>query len=396
MKTVNVKGNIHWVGIIDWDLRYFHGPSYTTHRGTTYNSYLIQDEQPTLVDTVFAPFGEEFLDKISSLINPADIKYVVVNHLETDHSGSLPRIMEAAPGATILCSPRAAASMNKIFHREFPLQVVKSGDAVNIGKYNLNFLEAPMLHWPDSMFTYIPEEKLLMPNDAFGQHYASSGRFDEDVDQCVLMQEARKYYANILLPLSKMVQKKLAEVQKLGLEIEMIAPSHGIIWRNPARIIEAYSEWSAQKPLNKAIVVYETMWGSTAKMARAVMEGLGEAGMEAVLYEMKGSDYSDIISDLVDTALLVIGSPTIHRDFLPSLSSFLDDLAGLKPAGKKAASFGSHGWSKGSTEKIGKRLESAGFEVISEPMDIFWVPASEDLQACREYGKKLAEAAKPE
>lgn len=386
-----IKSNIFWVGCVDWNIRYFHGPMYSTHRGTTYNSYLIIDDEPTLVDTVYTPFGQDLLENIRAIIDPKELKYVVVNHVEMDHSGALPKIMEAAPQATILCSEKAAPSIDKHFNGNWNKRVVKTGDIVKIGRRTLAFVEAPMLHWPDSMFTYIPEEKLLMPNDAFGQHIATSARFDDEVDMVEVMQEAKKYYANILMPFSPLVLKKIEEVVKMGIEIDMIAPSHGIIWRkDPGKISDAYVNWAKLTYRKKATVVYDTMWGSTDKMAHAIYEGLVEGGMEVKMYKMSVSDRNDVISEVIDSELVLLGSPTVNREFLPSLSAFLDDLMGLKPRNKRAALFGSSGWSRGATEKMDKRVKEAGFTLLEQTMEVYWVPEADELEKCREFGRSLA------
>jgi len=398
MKPVEIKKNVYWLGVIDWNVRYFHGATYSTHRGTTYNSYLILDEQPTLVDTVYTPFANELLESISKLIDPKKIKYVVINHVEVDHAGALPAIMAAAPDATIICSAKAAPVIDRYFNSTWKKQIVKTGDTLSVGKNTLSFVEAPMLHWPDSMFTYIPEEKLLLPNDAFGQHLATSTRFDDDTDLAVMMQEAKKYYANILLPFGPLVLKKIDEIVKMGLEIEMIAPSHGNIWRkDPGKIIDAYLRWAASKHQKKAIVVYETIWGSTEKMAHSILEGLVDGGMEAKLYKISESDASDVIAEILDAELVVVGSATMNRDFLPKLSPFLDDLMGLKPKKKRAALFASSGWSGGAIEQMTARIQKAGFSLAeTDTLEIFWTPHPEDIVQCQEFGRRLAAGYKTE
>jgi flavorubredoxin len=386
-----IKNDIYWVGALDWNIRYFHGPMYTTHRGTTYNAYLLLDDEPTLVDTVYTPFGDELLENIRALIDPKKLKYIVVNHVEMDHSGALPKVMEAAPQATILCSEKAAPSIEKHFNASWNMRIVKTGDTVSIGKRTLAFVEAPMLHWPDSMFTYIPEEKLLLPNDAFGQHIATSSRFDDEVEMTEVMQEAKKYYANILLPFSPLVLKKINEVVEMGIEIDMIAPSHGIIWRkDPGKIINAYVEWAKGTSRKKATIVYDTMWGSTEKMAKAIYDGLVDGGMEVKMYRMSVSDRNDVIAEVMDSELVVAGSPTINREFIPAMSAFLDDLMGLKPKKKRAAIFSSSGWSRGATEKMDNRLKEAGFTLSDETMEVYWVPSAEELESCRQFGRQLA------
>lgn len=393
MLPVEIKEKIYWLGVLDWNVRYFHGATYTTNRGTTYNSYLLLDEAPTLVDTCFTPFAGELLTSLRRLLDPRQLRYVVVNHVETDHAGALPAVMEAAPQAKIICSAKAAPALDKLFGGSWTKQVVKTGDTVSIGRRTLSFIEAPMLHWPDSMFTYVPEEKLLLPNDAFGQHLCSSTRFDDDTDEAVIMQEAQKYYANILLPFGPLVLKKIAEIGKMKLDIEMIAPSHGIIWRqDPGKIINAYTGWAKGENRNKAVVAYETIWGSTEKMAHAILEGLVQSGMEAKLYKMSVSDPSEVIADLLDAELLVVGSPTMNRDFLPKLSPFIDDLAALKPKGKRAALFSSSGWSGGAVAELTARISKAGF-TVADSLEIFWAPSAPELENCRQFGRQLADRA---
>ncbi|HPT34204.1 MAG TPA: flavodoxin domain-containing protein [Bacillota bacterium] len=392
MKPVEIKKDIYWVGVVDWDLRYFHGPSYTTHRGTTYNSYLILDDQVTLVDTVYAPFAGELLERIKKVVDPARIENIVVNHIETDHSGALPEVMKAAPGARIYCTAKAREGLIKHYGgAEWDYRVVKTGQELSTGRRTLSFIEAPMLHWPDSMFTYIREEALLLPNDAFGQHLATSGRFDDQVDNFILMEEAAKYYANILYPLSGLVAKKLKEVEGLNIPIEMIAPSHGVIWRtDPGQIIEAYRRWSGGEWKEKALVVYDTMWGSTETMARYITEGLAAGGVETRLYKLSASDHSDIYKELLETRLLVVGSSTIHRQFISTLSPFLDGLIGLKPLNRLGAAFGAYGWSRGAVKGIEERLAAAGIQLAQESLEILWVPDGKERERCFQWGLALA------
>jgi flavorubredoxin len=392
MKPVLLKEGIYWVGAVDWDLRYFHGPIYTTHRGTTYNSYLIADDHLTLVDAVYAPFAGELIGRIKAVADPSRIENVIVNHIETDHAGALPEIMKLAPGAKIYCSARARDGLQKHFPGAgWDYRVVKTGMELSTGRRTLTFVEAPMLHWPDSMFTYIPQEALLLPNDAFGQHLASSSRFDDEVDGHVLMEEAAKYYANILYPVSRLVLKKLAELEGMNIPVEMIAPSHGIIWRSrSSRIVEAYRRWAAGEWERKSLVVYETMWGSTMLMARAIAEGLSDQGVATKLYRISAGDYSDIIKELLEARLLVVGSSTIHRHFIASLAPFLDSLACLQPVNRIGAVFGSYGWSKGAAQAVTERLKQAGIETVPESLEVLWIPDQDDRQRCYQWGGSLA------
>src|SRR4030042_4195780 len=246
MNKITLAENINWVGVVDWNIRDFHG--YTTRRGSTYNAYLIKDEKTALVDTVKQAFSSELIQKVSELVDPEKIDYIIINHVEMDHSSSLPIVAKHAKNATIIASQKGKDAIIEHYGPDFNIQTVKSGDELKLGARTLKFLEAPMLHWPDSMFTYVVEDKILMPNDAFGQHLASGGRFDDEVDEHILMEEAAKYYANILMPFGSLITRKIDEVTQLGVAPVMIAPSHGIIWRsNPTKIDNAYFDWSACK-----------------------------------------------------------------------------------------------------------------------------------------------------
>lgn len=395
MPTVEVVPGIHLVGAVDWNIRYFHGPAYSTHRGTTYNSYLILDEKKVLVDTVYAPFSGDLIRNLRELVDPAELDYIVVNHVESDHSGALPAIKALAPNAKIFCSAKAVDALRKHYFADWDLTVVKTGDTLHIGRRTLKFVEAPMLHWPDSMFTYIIEDRVLMPNDAFGQHLASAFHFDDSVDHAVLMDEAAKYYANILYPFSALVLKKIEELGTLGIAPVIIAPSHGVIWRkNPEAIIQAYQKWASGVALRKAVVVYDTMWESTAKMARSILDGLVDEGVDAFLFKMSACDRSDVIKEVLNAKAVVVGSSTINRDILPPISPFLDDLAGLRPTGKIGLAFGSHGWGGGAVKTIEERLTHAGVQILREAFTVRWVPTEEELQSAREVGREVGRAVK--
>jgi anaerobic nitric oxide reductase flavorubredoxin len=391
MPPVKVLENIYWVGAVDWNIRNFHGFTYTTHRGTTYNAYLIVDEKIALVDSVYGPFAGEMLEKIKEIVDPSRIDYIIANHVETDHSGAIAEVLKQAPRARVIGTARCRAGLEKHYFGNWDFQVVKTGEELKLGKRTLKFLEAPMLHWPDSMFTYIEEDGLLLPNDAFGQHLASSGRFDDEVDEAVLMAEAAKYYANILWPFSTLVLRKIEEVQKLGLKINMIAPSHGVIWRkDPGKIINAYLSWARGEARRKALVVYDTMWGSTEKMAKAMVEGLRSEGVEVMMFRLPYSDRSDIVKELLDARGLLMGSGTINNGIIPTVAPFLEDLVGLKPRGKIAAAFGSYGWGGGAVKHIEESLKKAGMEIVLPGLEVNWVPNKEELQKCFEFGREFA------
>ena len=392
MSTVEVVKNIHWVGAVDWNIRSFHGFTYSTHRGTTYNSYLITDNKITLVDTVFGPFTNEMLERISEITDPSKIDYVIANHVETDHSGAIFEIIRRAPNATVIGTARCKEGLQKHYFGNWNFQVVKTGDEISLGSKTLKFIEAPMLHWPDSMFTYVPEDSLLLPNDAFGQHLATSKRFNDEVDHAILMEEAAKYYANILWPVSPVVSRKIEEISKMGLPIRMIAPSHGVIWRdNPSQIVESYLKWAKGEARKRVLVVYDTMWGSTEKMAKMILKGISSEGVETSLFRLPYSDRGDIFKELLDAKCLVIGSSTINNNILPTVSPFLDELVGLKPVNKTAAVFGSYGWSGGAVKTLEDSITKAGIKNIAPSLAVKWAPDALELQRCYEFGREIAQ-----
>ena len=390
MSAVEIKKGIYWVGAVDWDIREFHGPSYHTTRGTTYNAYLIIDDKITLVDLVDADFVDVMLDNIREIVDPSKIDYVVVNHVEPDHSGAFPTLMKYAKNAKVFCSKNGKDAMLHHYFGDYSYEVVKTGDVIELGKRTIKFVEAPMLHWPDSMFSYVEEESLLFPNDAFGQHLASTGRFDDENDMCTIMEEAKRYYANILMPFSALVVRKIEEIVKMGLKIDMIAPSHGIIWRSsPEKIIEKYMQWGKGETTKKAVIAYDTMWFSTEKMARSIIEGLSSEGVETKLYKISRSDVNDIMTDILDAKAVLVASSTINNTMIPDVAYFLEELVGLRPVKKIGASFGSYGWGKGAVANIEKRIKDAGISIVKEGLQIKYVPTEEDLKACYEFGKEI-------
>ncbi len=387
-KAVLAEG-INWVGVVDWNIRDFH--DYITRRGSTYNAYLIQDEKIALVDTVKHTFSSELLRNICEIIGPAKIDYIIVNHVEMDHSSSLPIIANYAKNATIIASERGKDAITEHYGAGFNIKTVKTGDTLKLGKRTLRFVEAPMLHWPDSMFTYVVEDKILMPNDAFGQHLASVQRFDDEVDGHVLMEEAATYYANILMPLGPLITRKIQEVVQLGIAPAVIAPSHGIIWRsNPSKIIQAYLDWSSGKSKNKVIIVHDTMWGSTDKMARAIAEGAASEGIDVKLLKLRASDQTEAMTEILDAKAVVVGSPTLNNQMFPTLSAFLTYATGLKPKGKVWAFFGSYGWGGGAVKSMVETARKAGFDVLDPGVEVKYIPEAEDLKKCFEFGRQIA------
>jgi anaerobic nitric oxide reductase flavorubredoxin len=389
MEKVSLAKDIYWVGAVDWNIRDFHG--YKTSRGSTYNAYLILDEKNALIDTVKANFSSDLISHISEIINLEKIDYIIVNHVEMDHSSSLPIIAKLAKNATIIASERGKDAIFEHYGPDLKITTVKNGDEIKLGKHTLKFLEAPMLHWPDSMFTYIVEDKLLMPNDAFGQHLASAGRFDDEVDDHILMEEASKYYANILMLFGPLVARKIQEVVQLGIPIDLIAPSHGIIWRkDPSKIIKAYLDWSSGKATKKIAIVFDTMWGSTDKMARAIAEGAISQGVEVKMLKLRASDNSEALTEILDAKAVLVGSPTINNGMFPTLGSFMTYAVGLKPKDKLWSFFGSFGWGGGAVRNMTEMAKKAGFEVQEPGLEIKYVPDEEDLKKCFEFGKRIA------
>jgi anaerobic nitric oxide reductase flavorubredoxin len=389
MNKVTLAEGINWVGVVDWNLRDFHG--YVTRRGTSYNAYLISDEKTALIDTVKHTFSNELLRNICEIVDPAKIDYIIVNHVEMDHSSSLPVIAKYAKNAKIIASQRGKDAIIEHYGADFRIETVKTGDELKLGKRTLRFVEAPMLHWPDSMFTYVVEDKILMPNDAFGQHLATSQRFDDEVDEHVLMEEAKTYFANILMPFAPLITRKIQEVVQMGIPIAMIAPSHGIIWRSaPSKIINAYLDWSAGVSKNKVVIVYDTMWGSTDKMARAIAEGATSEGVDVKLLKLRASDLSEVMTEILDAKAVIVGSPTLNNGMFPTLGSFLTYATGLKPKGKLWSFFGSYGWGGGAVKGITEMAQKAGFQVHESSVEVKYVPDHEDLKKCFEFGQQIA------
>ena len=391
MKPIEIAKDIYWLGVIDWNIRDFHG--YYIYQGTTYNSYLIMDEKITLIDTVKKEFADELIASISQLVDPKKIDYVISNHTEMDHSGGLPRVMHRIGEDTPLyCSKMGHKNLSKHFSQKWNYQPVEDGGELSLGKRNLTFMETRMLHWPDSMFTYVNEDKLLFSSDAFGQHYAGPERFDDQIGDDI-MPHARKYFANILLLYSPLILKLVDKVTEMGLAIDMICPDHGIIWRkDPSKIINAYVEWSTQKSKRKAVVIYDTMWHSTETMAEAIVEALGEEGVDAKPMHLRNCHRSDIITEVLDAGAVIVGSPTINNGLFPTVSDFLTYMKGLKPKNKVAAAFGSYGWSGEAVKLINEELEQMKLDLIDPGVRIQYVPDDKGLDACHELGKKIAQA----
>ncbi len=391
--SITVKNNIKWVGKIDWELRKFHGDEYSTHNGSSYNSYLIKEDKVALIDTVWGPFAKEFVENLAKEIDLNQIDYVIANHAENDHSGALPLLMQQIPDVSIYCTQNGVKSLKGLYHQDWNFQVVKTGDKLSLGSKELIFVEAPMLHWPDSMFTYLTGDDVLFSNDAFGQHYASEFMFNDRVDQAELFSECIKYYANILTPFSPMVIRKIKEVLGFNLPLDMICTSHGIIWRdNPAQIVEKYMEWADNYQENQITILYDTMWDSTRVMAEQVAVGIrcADEKVTVKLFNLAKTDKNDAITEIFKSKAILMGSPTVNNGILVAVAAILEEIKGLKFKNKKAGTFGSYGWSGEATKILSERLSDSGFEIINDGLRLTWSPDEESMQSCRDYGKSFA------
>lgn len=388
MKPIEIAKGIYDVGVSDWNIRDFHG--YSTSLGTTYNAFLIVDEKVTLIDTVKKEFVEQLIDNIATIIDPKKIEYVISNHTEMDHSGGLARVMhKIGEDKPLFCSKMGLSNLSKHFSQKWNYKAVENGEELSIGKRTLTFLESRMLHWPDSMFTYLKDEKILFSSDAFGQHYAGPEKFDDEIGASI-MPHAKKYFANILLLYSPLILKLLDKITELGLEINMICPDHGVFWRkDPGKIIQSYVKWSRQAPEKKAIVVYDTMWKSTEKMANAIASGIKSEGVESRPIHLRKWHRSDVMTEAMDAGAIIVGSPTLNNGLFPTVSDFLTYMKGLKPRNKMGAAFGSYGWSGEAVRLVKKELEAMKFEIIKPELRIQYVPDKEGLEACYRFGQEV-------
>jgi len=393
MNPCEIKPGVYWVGVVDWNLRDFHGYS-QTQRGTTYNAYLVMDDHITLFDTVSAKYKDQFLCQISQVVDLDRIDYIVVNHVEKDHSGSLPALVEAIGPKKIFASKTGEQFIHSIFHPEnWPIEAVDNEQTISLGRRSVQFLETRMLHWPDSMVSYIPEDKLLISQDAFGQNIASSERFDDWIAWDDLKSEMAHYYANIILPYSALVPKAIQKIQELGWDIDTIAPDHGLILQSHVSdAIGAYLEFAEQKPKSKAVVFYDTMWGSTELMAEALASGLDQAGISVRVFHLKKWHHSDVMEQVWDAAAVLAGSPTHNNNFMPLVADMLTYMKGLRPKNKLGFAFGSYGWSGESPRLIQEWLSGMNMETPEEPAALRHVPGHEDLQALAGTSRRLAEA----
>jgi len=389
--SVELAPGVFWVGAVDWNIRDFHG--YLTEDGSTYNAYLILDEKITLVDTVKKEFVPEMLARIAEIVDPEKITYIVSNHVEMDHSGGLPETIARVNPEKVFCSPQGKAGLSRHYKQDWPFVEVRTGDELSLGRRTLSFLETPMLHWPDSMMTYLKEEELLFSSDGFGAHLASSERFDDHLLEQPqdYAHQLQKYYANILMPFGGQVTQLFEKIAKLGLTFKIIAPDHGLIYRRHLDwVLSLYQKWAAGAPEPKALVIYDTMWHSTEMLAAALIQGLTDAGVEAQLHHLRSTHHSDIITEVLDAGLLLIGSPTLNNGLFPTVGQFLTYLKGLRPRNKAAAAFGSFGWSGEAVKLINQELEAMKLKLVHEGLKVKYIPDPEELKAARALGELLA------
>ncbi|MGB9936993.1 MAG: FprA family A-type flavoprotein [Methanobacterium sp.] len=396
--AIKIKDEVYWVGVLDWDLRSYHG---YTLSGTTYNAYLVfSDDNAILIDNTYPGTAPQMWGRIEDAFQKEGrefkIDYVIQNHIEKDHSGAITEIIKKFPDVPIYCTQKAADGLKNHYNVENAnFKIVKTGDTLQVDNKTFAFLEAPMLHWPDSMFTLLVEDGVLFSNDAFGQHLCYTKRMDNEIQEYILMDAAKKFYANLITPLSPLVLKKLQEVQDLELlnKIEIIAPSHGQVWTDPMKIIKAYTSWATGQCKNKVTIVYDTMHGSTQKMAHALAEGIIGEDVDVKMYFLHDDERSEIVKDILDSKAILFGIPTIFNKPYPSIGDLMYYLEGLmfNRTGFKrlALSFGSMGWAGGAVKKIATDLEKCGFEVF-DTSQINYVPSNNELDNLYELGKKLA------
>ncbi len=384
-----ITQKVSWVGKTDWELRRFHGDEFSTHHGSSYNSYLIRDKKTVLIDTVWLPYDEEFVENLKREIDLNKIDYIVANHGEVDHSGSLCRLMEEIPNTPIYCTANAVKSLKGQYHKDWNFVVVKTGDKLDIGESVLTFVEAPMLHWPDSMFTYMSGDNILFSNDAFGQHFCSETLFSDSVDQCVLFQEAIKYYANILTPFSVMVKNKIKEVLSFNLPLDYICTSHGVCWKKPFEIVEKYLAWANDYRENQITILYDTMWDSTRKMAEALAEGIlsADGNVRVKLFNTAKTDKTDVITEVFRSRAILVGSPTVNNGYLFSVAGILELIKGMRFKRKGGAAFASYGWSGESVKLISEELKKSGLTLINEGIRSLWTPDAKNIEEIEQYGR---------
>ncbi|HEY3374374.1 MAG TPA: FprA family A-type flavoprotein [Candidatus Aquicultor sp.] len=398
MGAVELKDGVYWVGALDWSIRDFHG--YETPRGTSYNNYLIMDEEITLIDTVKYTFAKETITHIKRIVDPVKIKHLVINHIENDHVTSIDKILEIAPTATVYMTEKGKNGLARFFDiSKWNIKTVKTGDTLAIGKRTLLFMETPMLHWPDSMMTYIKEDKILFSQDGFGQHIASAARFDDEYieseSEADLEDAIVDYYSNILMPFGQLIKNKIAEIQKLELEIDMIAPDHGVIWRQgPDKILQRYLGLATGKADLRVAIIYDTMWQSTELMIEPISQGIMDEGVDCKVIKLRATAMSVAIKELYKSRGFLIGTPTLNNLMFPTLSAFLTYLRGLRPKNRIAGAFGSYGWGKGGVKGVYEEIDKIGLEKFEPGMEVQFRPQAEDHEQVYNWGREFAQKVK--
>jgi len=391
LKAIKIADNVYWVGAADWTVRDFHG--YTTERGTTYNAFLVMADKVTLIDTVKKPFLGEMMSRISSVIEPGEIDYIISNHSEMDHSGCLPEAAALIRPQKIFASANGKTALEQHFRIGNLITPVRNGETLSLGNMNITFLETKMLHWPDSMVSYLAERNIIFSQDGFGMHLATYDLFDEQHDLKLLRWEAGKYYANILLPYSNLILKLLDELGRLNLPVDIIAPDHGPLWRKHIPdILGLYKEWAERRPQRKAVVVYDTMWESTALMAKSLAAGIQETGVSVKILPCSANNRSDIMTELLDANAIAVGSSTLNNNILPRIADVMTYVKGLRPTNMVGVAFGSFGWSGESVAQLNKMLDEMKVERISDGIKTKYVPTDDELAKCHELGRQLGEA----
>lgn len=395
-QAVEIADGLYWVGAIDWDVRDFHG--YSTPAGSTYNAYLLDAPDGwVLFDTVKEHFAGEMLDRVSSVVDPSEIGWLVSNHSEPDHTGSLAAVLKAVGDVSLVASGMGAKNLSAHYEGLPKISVADDGQSLRLAGEDVVFLETRMLHWPDSMFSWLPHHGALISQDAFGMHLAGSSRFACDYDGAELRWQAAKYYANILMPFSPLVARLLSKVSEMDLDIRMIAPDHGPVFGmdaepGPGWITDLWSRWASGEKRQKVVVVYDTMWHSTEIMARSVAEGVAASGAEARVLHLGGTHRSDVATELLEAGGLIVGSPTINNQIFPTLADVLTYLRGLKPRGLSGGCFGSYGWSGESVGQLEDILDDMGVSRPADSVRVRFVPGDKELAECVDLGAAVAES----
>lgn len=385
-----IKQGIFWAGYIDWELRNFHG--YSTPTGSSYNSYLIIDEMPTLIDTVKSYGFEEMVARIKQQIDPKEIRYIVSNHTEMDHSGTIGQLLELCPNAQVVCSPKGKEGLKRYFKVDWPFKVVEHGETLSIGKRSLAFYHTPMVHWPDNMVTYCPEEKILFSNDAFGQHHASTERYADQIGADIVFEAAAKYYANIVMPYGNQVQKAISLLS--GVEIEMICPSHGLIWRteeNITKLLELYNKWSLYESEDRVLIFFDTMWHTTEKLAIRLQRIIEDAGIPVVVMNLENTDISDVITEVLRSKCILVGSSILNNRMLPKMAAMLTYLKGLKAKNRYGLTFGSYGWATVGFKEMEQFIEEGGIKLLGEGKYFKFLPDEDEMDSLSEFLNKINE-----